>query len=207
MKLVIGIVGPPLAGKETAAEKLEELLKRDGYSVSRHRFSDILRETLTLWDIPHGRRNEQVLAQIMVAGTAYGAGALAHAVKNRLMHNTADVGILDGMRWIPDEKMLREFPAARVASAIIYVTASPDRRFARLALRNRAGEKDISRAEFDRQEQAPNEIEITDIGSRADIVLANDSDDIAAFQKNIAQEYEKRIKPLLEGKAPRRASP
>lgn len=53
MKLVIGLVGLPLAGKETVANKLEELVKKDGYSVSRHRFSDVLRDTLDLWGMEH----------------------------------------------------------------------------------------------------------------------------------------------------------
>lgn len=206
MKLVIGIVGPPLAGKETVADKLEELLERDGHTVSRHRFSDILRETLTLWGIPHGRANEQLLPQVMHAPNAFGEGALSYAVKNRLMKDEAEVGILDGARWLEDEKMLRQFPEEGISSVIIYVTASPDQRFARLQARNRAGESKTTRAEFDRQEKAKNEVEIADIGSRADITLANDADNIEIFQKEVAREYEKRIKPLLAGKAHRRVS-
>ena len=66
MKLLIGITGSPLAGKETAANIFAELLQKDGYSVSRHRFSDILRDTLDLWGLPHGRINEQNMAQLMI---------------------------------------------------------------------------------------------------------------------------------------------
>src|SRR5271170_751569 len=112
MKLVIGIAGLPLAGKETVAIKLEELFHADNVTVSRHRFSDILRDTLDLWSIPHGRGNEQVLAQIMQRpgghdGIAAGfpEGVLARAMKYRLSKNTAEVGILDGARWEVDEKM------------------------------------------------------------------------------------------------------
>jgi hypothetical protein len=65
MKLVIGLAGLPLAGKETVGNKLQMLFEADGMSVSRHRFSDILRDTLNLWGMPHGRANEQMLAQIM----------------------------------------------------------------------------------------------------------------------------------------------
>jgi dephospho-CoA kinase len=98
MKLVIGIVGPPLAGKETCANLFEQLLVEDGYSVSRHTFSEILRETLDLWDIPHGRDNEQKMAIIMNAETGFKDGALSRAMRKRLMEDTADVTILDGVR-------------------------------------------------------------------------------------------------------------
>jgi hypothetical protein len=179
------------------ASKLEELLKKDGYSVSRHRFSDILRETLTLWGIPHGRENEQLLPQIMHAGPGFGEGALSRAMKVRLGKNDADIGILDGVRWREDEKMLRELPKEGIQSAIIHVTASPGRRYARLAVRNRAGEAKTSRADFDRQEKARTEIEIPDIGGRADITLINDEDDIGKLYKEIEKAYTRSLKPLL----------
>src|SRR5271170_4309509 len=98
MKLVIGLAGLPLAGKETVAIKLEELFHGDGATVSRHRFSDILRDTLDLWGMPHGRGNEQILAQIMQRPGGFPEGVLSHAVKTRMMKDTADVGILDGAR-------------------------------------------------------------------------------------------------------------
>src|SRR4051812_8444313 len=107
MKLVIGVTGSPLAGKETFANVTEELLKKDGHSVSRHRFSDILRDTLDLWGIPHGRINEQNMAQLMVIPEFFGKDTLSNAMKIRLMKNPQDVGIIDGVRWFSDEAMLR----------------------------------------------------------------------------------------------------
>jgi dephospho-CoA kinase len=197
MKLVIGIVGPPLAGKETATEKLEGLFKNDGCTVSRHRFSDILRETLTLWGIPHGRTNEQLLPQIMHAPNAFGEGALSRAVKNRLMKDHADVGILDGVRWAEDEKMLRALPAEGIPSMIIYVTASPERRYARLKARNRTGEAAQTWEDFERHEKAKTEVDIPAIGARADVILENDDDDLEKFRKKIEAAYRDRIRPML----------
>jgi len=78
MELVIGIAGLPLAGKETAADAIAALLKKDGFTVSRHRFSDVLRDTLDLWGVPHGRDNEQRLAQLM---DQLEKGTLSRAVK------------------------------------------------------------------------------------------------------------------------------
>jgi dephospho-CoA kinase len=197
MKLVIGLVGAPLAGKETVANKLEALIKADGVSVSRHRFSDILRDTLDLWGMSHGRGNEQILAQIMQRPGAFPEGVLARATKFRLSKDTADAGILDGMRWDVDEKMLREFPAEGIKSVVVYIDASDDTRYARLVARNRSGEAATTREQFDVLNQQPNEIFIPQIGSRADIKLPNNYTNIADFEKDIETAYREKIKPLL----------
>lgn len=197
MKLVIGLAGRPLSGKETVADKLEALIKASGHPVSRHRFSDILRETLTLWGMPHGRANEQMLAQIMQRPGAFDQGVLSRAVKHRLSQNTSEVGILDGMRWDTDENMVREFPADGIKSIIIYVDADADHRYARMRARNRTGEATTTREQFDELNKQPNEIYIPEIGSRADITLVNNYDAITDFEKDINAAYAKSIAPLL----------
>lgn len=197
MKLVIGLVGLPLAGKGTAADKLEALFKNDGISVSRHRFSDILRDTLDLWGMPHGRSNEQILAQIMQRPGGFPEGVLSRAVKHRLSKDTADVGILDGVRWDTDEAMIREFPTDNIKSLIIYVTTDDDHRYARLIGRNRSGEAATTREQFAVLNQQPNEIFIPQIGSRADVVLVNNYETVADFEKDVERAYREKIKQLL----------
>ncbi len=190
MKLVIGIVGPPLAGKETCANALERLLLEDGYSVSRHTFSEILRETLDLWGIPHGRDNEQTMAIIMNAETGFKDGALSRAMKYRIINEDVDVTILDGVRWLGDEKMLRSLNDEGIKSILIYITANPDVRYGRLLARNRAGESATTREDFERQEKAKTEVDIPDIGSRAEIILENNYDDVEHFHRDINRVYE-----------------
>jgi uridine kinase len=197
MKLVIGLAGLPLAGKETVANKLEALIKSDGYSVSRHRFSDTLRDTLDLWSIPHGRANEQILAQIMQRPGGFPEGILSHATKQRLLKDKTDVGILDGLRWDSDEKMVREFPAEGLKSIVIYIVADEEHRFLRLQARNRSGEATTTREAFAITNIQPTEIFIPEIGSRADITLTNNYDAIADFEKDIEAAYREEIKPLL----------
>ena len=198
MKLVIGIAGLPLAGKETIAIKLEELFHADGATVSRHRFSDILRDTLDLWGMPHGRENEQRLAQVMqMPGVGFAEGVLSNAMKFRLMQNPADVGILDGVRWLSDEIMMNGFPKEGIRKLLIYVYADDDVRYARLIARNRSGEAATTREQFAEINKQPNEIGIPDIGSRADLRLTNNYGAIADFEKDIAEAYQKIIKPLL----------
>ncbi len=197
MKLVIGLAGLPLAGKETVANKLETLFKSDSVTVSRHRFSDILRDTLDLWGMPHGRANEQTLAQIMQMPNAFPEGVLARAVKHRLSKNTADVGILDGVRWEVDEKMIREFPAEGIKSVVVYVDADDDHRYSRLLARNRSGEATTTREQFATLNQQPNEIFIPQIGTHADITLINNYDNVADFEKDIEAAYRGKIKSLI----------
>jgi dephospho-CoA kinase len=190
MKLVIGIVGAPLAGKETCANLLKKLLLEDGYSVSRHTFSEILRETLDLWGIPHGRDNEQRLSIMMNAETGFGDGALSRAIKHRIMNEDVDVTILDGVRWLGDETMLRSLTDVGIKSILIYITADPKVRYGRLLARNRARESTTTWEDFERQGHARTEVDIPDIGGRAEIVLENNYDDVEHFHRDINRVYE-----------------
>jgi len=190
MKLVIGLVGAPLAGKETCANMLEKLLLEDGYSVSRHTFSEILRETLDLWGLPHGRDNEQKMAMLMNAEIGFGDGTLSRAMRHRLMTEDVDVTILDGVRWLGDEKMLRGLNDEGIKSILIYIPADAKVRYDRLLTRKRSGEHTTTREDFMRQEQVRTELDIPDIGSRAEIVIENNYNDIEHFHRDINRVYE-----------------
>ena len=190
MKLVIGILGAPLAGKETCANLFQTLLVEDGYSVSRHTFSDILRDTLALWDIPANRENLQKMAIFMNAETGFGDGALSRAMKHRLKNDESDVTILDGVRWLGDEIMIRSLNDEGVKTIFIYIEADPKVRYARLMERNRIGEGATTWEEFEQQEKARTEIDIPDIGSRAEIILHNNYTDVNDFRKDIERVYE-----------------
>jgi hypothetical protein len=112
---------------------LEQLLREDGYSVSRHTFSDILRDTLGLWDLPHTRDNLQKMAIVMNAESGFGDGSLSRAMRRRLMEDTADVTILDGVRWLGDEKMIRSLNDDGIKTVMVYIAADAKVRYGRLA--------------------------------------------------------------------------
>jgi hypothetical protein len=190
MNLVIGILGMPLAGKETCANVLEELLLADGYRVSRHTFSEILKDTLDLWGIPRGRDNEQKMAIVMNADTGFGDGSLSRAMKHRLVGDDADVAILDGVRWLGDERMIRGLNDEGIKTILVYIAADPEVRFERLKQRNRSGEGATTWEDFSRQQKVRTEVDIPDIGSRAEIVLENNYDDIELFKRDINRVYE-----------------
>ena len=98
--------------------------------------------------------------------------------------------ILDGVRWFGDEKMLHGLNEEGIKSILIYIPADSKVRYARLLARNRAGEGATTWEKFMEQERMKNEVDIPDIGSRAEIVIENNYDDIEHFYRDINRVYE-----------------
>lgn len=196
MKAIVGLVGMPLAGKETVSAKLARYAHEAGATAHHVRFRDILAETLELWHIPCNRENLQKLAQIMVEPDAFGPRALTAAVKTRLMKDSADLIIVDGVRWPTDEAMLRDMPDGK--GILLYVDADADTRFSRAKRRQREGEEELTRNAFDVQDAAPNESSVDAIGSRADWRIPNGRDtNEAALELRIKAFFDGCIAPLL----------
>src|SRR3972149_4560911 len=98
MKTYIALVGENGSGKGTFESLLKELLPQK--VITRVVFSDVLRDTLKLWDIPSTRDNLQKLPQVMTEG--FGKDALANAIRHRVSALESDIIILDGVRWLSD---------------------------------------------------------------------------------------------------------
>ncbi|MBI4433861.1 hypothetical protein HY632_03740 [Candidatus Uhrbacteria bacterium] len=178
MPFVIGLVGEKGSGKGTAVGLLRELVAPR--RVVTTRFSDVLRETLALWDIAPTRVHLQDLAKIMV--DRYGADALAHAIAVRVQHADADVVVLDGIRWQADVDLLRQFSQ----HVLVYITANAQVRYARLVARGEdVGEREMSYEQFCAEEQKINELEIPRIGGYADVQLIN-AGTLVEFREQLA---------------------
>ncbi|MFA6365147.1 MAG: hypothetical protein WCW78_01970 [Candidatus Paceibacterota bacterium] len=172
MKVVIGLIGKPLSGKETVGTMLIERIQNIGKVAHRRRFRDILEYTLTKWDIECNRTNLQKLAQIMVAEGAFGPNALSHAVYNYFIRDSADVVIADGVRWLSDEKMIRDIPNNK--GILLYISSNQETRFARAQARQREGEQNLTREQFLIEDSATTETFIDAIGLRADWTIYNE---------------------------------
>jgi dephospho-CoA kinase len=188
MKLVIGLVGEKGGGKETVTRFLGECA---GVPIAHLRFSDILGETLAIWGLPFTRENTQKLPVAM--NQFYGEGTLTRAMEARIRKRPEELVVLDGVRWLTDEQLLRSFPHA----LIVYVTAPIQTRFERTrARKEKAGESNTTWELFVEQEHAHNEIFISDIGSRADVKLVNNGT-FEELKENVRTIFEEKIRPAL----------
>jgi dephospho-CoA kinase len=168
-KLIIGLIGEKGSGKETVGNFILELVGTK--KAVRIRFSDILAETLTLWNLPLNRNNLQYMAIIM--NQQFGAGTLTEAMRNRMKTIKADVIIIDGLRWETDIELLRSFPNNK----LIYVTADEQTRYERIkARKEKIGEGSVTFDKFREEELMKNEILIPSLGKEADVTIVNDSD-------------------------------
>lgn len=165
MKLIIGLVGEKGSGKETFGNFLKELLP--GKLIDRIHFSDLLVETLDLWDVPKTRNNLQILAQHM---EKFGAGTFSNAIKKRVENSKAEIVIVDGIRWKSDLEMLKSFPK----NLLIYITANINLRYQRTkARKEKAFEEATTFRKFLKEEKAKNETLIPKIGKNADYKIVN----------------------------------
>lgn len=166
--LVVGLVGEKGGGKGTAVPLISEALPAGTRCVGV-RFSDILRETLTLWHLAHTRANLQNLSKMMDA--EFGNGTLAHAMGHRIANIAADVVVLDGVRWEADRLLIRSF----ASNLLVYITANTRVRYERLRVRKEnAKEHETSYEQFLEEEQATSERAIPAIGATADVRIDNE---------------------------------
>lgn len=166
-KIIIGLVGEIGGGKDTVAKLLTKELEGEK-TVSNFRFSNILRETLELWDIPMNRDNLQSLPVIM--DNNFGEGALTRAMRKRIENDSADIIIINGVRWETDRDFIRSFSN----NFLVYITAPTEVRFERIKARGEnVGENDISLEEFMEDEKAKSESFIKEIGASADFKIDN----------------------------------
>lgn len=180
MKLVVGLVGEKGSGKETFGNILQGLVPNA--SIKRIHFSDVLLDTLELWNLPKSRENLQLLAQHM---EEYGRGTVANAAKKRVLGSNADIVIIDGVRWQPDLELVRSFPK----NLLVYITADTETRFQRTkARKEKAFEDTTSHEQFIKEEGAKNEILIPEIGSKADFKVEN-SGDLNALKSRVEKFY------------------
>ncbi len=166
MSFVIGLVGEKGSGKQTFVNFIKEIAPN--LKVRQVRFSDILAQTLVLWDIPLTRPNLQNLAIVM--NKAFGMEALANAAKFSMEGDPSDIIILDGVRRESELEMVKEMEN----NLIIYITAQEDLRYKRLKLRSeKVGEIGLSYEQFLKEENSPAEAEIPKLSKKSDVTIEN----------------------------------
>src|SRR5258708_6745921 len=100
--MVIGIIGPKAAGKDTIANHIQNKL---GGKV--HRFAEILDDILEILALSISRENEVHLVHLR---DVFGPDTLAKALHNKIKQENADVVIITGVRFQNELDSIRALP-------------------------------------------------------------------------------------------------
>lgn len=174
--MVIGLVGEKGGGKGAFTELLKQLLPNLKFAYVR--FSDVLTDTLKVWDINPTRENYQKLSVAM--RNAFGEGSLTRATHRRVSDVDADIVILDGIRWQADAALLRSLPN----NVLVYITADAQIRYERSKTRKeKIGEDQTTFEQFMAEEKAETEKLIPEIGKTANVIIQNNGSKLEFLRK------------------------
>lgn len=161
MKMILGLVGEKLAGKDTAANYLVK--KLGAFHV---RFTHILDEILTDLNLPISRRNEIDLG--LGLRKIFGNKVLGSAVIKRAQKSNADLVVINGIRMDEMEDI------KNIGAKIIYLTAPAEIRFQRYQARHeKTDDGQMNFGQFKEQEKEATEIGIPALGAKADYKIDN----------------------------------
>lgn len=164
--IILGLVGEKGSGKQTFVNFFKSLHPQ--LNIRQVRFSDILVQTLIMWDIPLTRPNLQKLAIVM--NDSFGSMALANAARFSMEGDNSEVIILDGIRREGEYKLLKSMKNSK----LIYITADQNLRYQRLKTKSeKAGEIGLTYEQFLKEENSKAESEIGKISKKADIKIEN----------------------------------
>ncbi|MBI2600293.1 AAA family ATPase [Candidatus Daviesbacteria bacterium] len=181
MKKVIGLVGEKGSGKQTFVNFLKQLGPE--LNIRQVRFSDILAQTLLLWDIPITRANLQKLS--LVINDAFGEKALANAAKFSIEGDNADIIIFDGIRRKAELNLVKRMKD----SLVIYITAKQNLRYERLKKRSeKLGEVGLTFEQFIKEEKSKAEEYISALGKETDLTIENDGS-LGEFKQGVEKFY------------------
>ncbi len=162
-KLIIGLVGEKLAGKDEAAKYL---VKKFG--AFHIKFSHLLDGILDILDIPKTRRNEIDLG--LGLREVFGPEVLFRALKKRVLESNAPAVVINGIRMDEQETIIKELGAK-----MIYITAPVELRYERYRHRKeKIDDGKMSFEEFARQDKEElTEKGIPELGKQAKYRIDN----------------------------------
>jgi dephospho-CoA kinase len=180
-RVVIGLVGETGSGKDTVANYL-----REKYVAKLLRFVDPINEALGVFFEKYSKQDQQWL--VTEFRKRYGNDILCRALEKKI-RKERDILILNGVRLLEDEKFMKDLEN----SHIIYITADQRLRWERIYNRGEKLDDHASFEKFQEIERAVTEVNIPEIGSRADFLIRNEKD-LPTLLKFVDEVMEKIIK-------------
>lgn len=170
---IIGIAGMIATGKGTIANYLVE-----HYGATTFRFSEILQEVLSLYDLEQSRQNIQTLSTML--RQSFGENVLAKSLVKKTKNSTASLIVIDGVRRLIDTTELKTLANFH----LIGVVADPQIRYQRHLDRGRlAGDREMTFAEFQQRDLAETELQIPSVVTSADYTIDNSGSHEALYQQ------------------------
>lgn len=163
-RIVIGLIGENGSGKDTVANYLEEK-----YNVTLMRFADPLKETLSIYFEKFSRADQQWLA--LEFRKRFGNDILSRALRKKIDDHEGLIAV-NGLRFWEDYHFVKSF----ANSYNIYVTGDQKIRWKRSTKRNEKTDDKSSFEKFQELEKVETEINIPDIGAKADFKIVNEKD-------------------------------
>ncbi len=164
-KTIIGLVGETGSGKDTVAEYL-----RDNYNAKLMRFSDPLKDTLSIYFDKLSKDDQAWLYEVF--RERFGDDVLSKAIQKRVEDIDAELVIINGLRMPSDYDFMQRFPDSKV----LYVTVPSKLRWKRVTGRGEKTDDDISFEAFQELDTRSTEVHIPEIGSKADWRINNTQD-------------------------------
>ena len=163
-KIIIGLIGEMGSGKDTVADYLA-----DKYGARLFRFSDPLREALEVFlENDKAGREDMIWLANNIRGK-YGNGVIANSLRRKFDKINRGIIVLNGMRIKEDFEFVKSFPN----SYVIYVTLDSKTRWKRIFGRGEKADDTASYKKFLEMEKAETEVQIPNIGKKADFRLEN----------------------------------
>ena len=195
-KIIIGLIGKPGSGKETVSKIISELYPGKVHHVTFSTPLQAFLRDMGYQEEEIDRSTLQLLATNL--NKHFGEDTVTRGALLLIQNSSAFIDIVDGVRWKSDFDGVRSLESSFAHEGpftkcvMVYVTADPQIRFGRLRARSqRAGEKDMSKEDFLRQENALTESFIEELGKQADFPIDNNGtlEDLKRQVNDLCEKY------------------